>query len=71
MRTRVTYNKLLGGWFVVRGPHDTPLTGRFETRADALAWLNRDKANGGVLSALRAADRKLERDWRRSAKVED
>lgn len=40
---RIVYNKLLRGWYVVRGPHDTPLSGRFETRAEAQAWLNRKR----------------------------
>jgi hypothetical protein len=40
---KVVFNRLLGGWFVVRGPHQTPLGGRFETKADAVAWLNRGK----------------------------
>jgi len=40
---KIVHNKLLGGWFVVRGPHQTPLTGRFDTKADAVAWLNRRK----------------------------
>jgi hypothetical protein len=38
---KVVHNKLLGGWYVVRGPHHTPLSGRFATRAEALAWLAR------------------------------
>ncbi len=38
---RVVYNKLLRGWYVVRGPHQTPLAGRFDTKADALAYLKR------------------------------
>lgn len=38
---RIVHNRLLGGWFVVRGPHQTPLTGRFDSKADAVAWLNR------------------------------
>ena len=37
---KIIYNKLLRGWFVVRGPHQTPLNGRFETRAEAQAWLD-------------------------------
>jgi hypothetical protein len=41
MKTRVVYNKLLRGWYVVRGPHQAPLSGRFETRAAAIAYLNR------------------------------
>lgn len=36
---KIVYNKLLGGWFVVRGPHQTPLSGRFDSRAAALASL--------------------------------
>ena len=36
---RVIYNKLLGGWFIVRGPHQTPLNGRFDSKAEAQAWL--------------------------------
>lgn len=40
---RIVYNKLLRGWFVVRGPHHTPLTGRFDTKAEAEAWLNRKR----------------------------
>jgi hypothetical protein len=31
----------LGGWFVVRGPHQTPIGGRFPSRAAALAYLER------------------------------
>ena len=37
--TRIVYNKLLGGWYVVTGPHHAPLGGRFATRRDAEAWL--------------------------------
>jgi hypothetical protein len=38
---KIVYNKLLRGWYVVRGPHQTPLSGRFDTKADAQAYLNR------------------------------
>jgi hypothetical protein len=38
---RIVHNKLLGGWFVVRGKHQTPIGGRFETKADAQAYLAR------------------------------
>jgi hypothetical protein len=38
---RIIHSKILGGWFIVRGPHQTPISGRFETRADALAHLKR------------------------------
>jgi len=40
---RIIFNKLLNGWFVVRGPHQTPLFGRFATKAEAQAALNRRK----------------------------
>jgi hypothetical protein len=40
---RIVYNKLLGGWYVVVGPHQTPLDGRFNSKAEAQAWL----AGGG------------------------
>jgi hypothetical protein len=36
---KIVYNKLLGCWFVVRGPHHAPLSGSFATKADAQAWL--------------------------------
>jgi len=38
-RTRVIYNRLLGGWYIVVGPHHTPISGRFPTKAAALAAL--------------------------------
>lgn len=37
---RIVHNKLLGGWYVVRGPHQTPLNGRFDSKAKAQAWLS-------------------------------
>lgn len=37
---RIVHNKLLGGWYVVRGPHQTPLNGRFDSKAEAQAWLS-------------------------------
>ena len=40
---KVVYNKLLGGWYIVRGPHHAPIGGRFATKADAVAHLNRNK----------------------------
>lgn len=36
---RVVFNRLLGGWYVVTGPHQTPLNGRFNSKAQAQAWL--------------------------------
>jgi len=38
---RIVYNKLLRGWFVVRGPHHFPLAGPFATKEEARAWLSR------------------------------
>jgi hypothetical protein len=40
---KIVYNKLLCGWFVVRGPHHAPLAGPFATKAEAKAWLNRPR----------------------------
>ena len=41
---KIVLNKLLGGWYIVRGPHHSPIAGRFATKAEALAWLkNRNK----------------------------
>ena len=40
---KIIHSKLLGAWFVVTGPHWTPISGRFDTRAEAKAWLNRKK----------------------------
>lgn len=36
---RIVYNRVLGGWFIVRGPHQTPISGRFNSKAAAKAWL--------------------------------
>lgn len=38
---RIIFNRLLSGWFVVRGRHQTPIAGRFQSRAAALAYLGR------------------------------
>jgi len=40
---RVVFSPILGGWFIVRGQHRTPIGGRFESRAAALAHLNSRK----------------------------
>jgi|GEM_PF-5342008 len=40
---RIIHNKLLDGWYIVRGPHQTPLGGRFDTKEAAVAHLNRNK----------------------------
>jgi hypothetical protein len=39
--TRIVFNRLLGGWFIVRGRHQTPIGGRFNSKAEALAHLSR------------------------------
>jgi len=38
-KPRIIFNRLLNGWFIVRGPHQTPIGGRFESRAAAAAHL--------------------------------
>ena len=38
---KVVYNSLLTGWFIVRGAHQTPISGRFETKEAALAHLRK------------------------------
>ncbi len=48
---RVVNNKLLGGWYVVKGPHDSPISGRFGSKEAAQQWLidrknARDDASG-------------------------
>lgn len=40
---RIVFNRLLNGWFVVRGKHQTPLSGKFTTKAAAAAWLQRKR----------------------------
>jgi hypothetical protein len=41
---RIVYNKLLRGWYIVRGPHQTPLSGRFDTQGDAQRHLLQQQA---------------------------
>jgi hypothetical protein len=38
---RIVFNKILNGWYIVRGRHDTPISGRFDTNEQALAYLRR------------------------------
>jgi hypothetical protein len=40
---KIVHNKLLGGWYVVRGPHQTPLSGRFDSKAEAKASLEKKR----------------------------
>ena len=42
---KIVYNRLLGGWYVVRGKHQTPLSGRFEAKQDAELYLRNNKQN--------------------------
>ena len=37
---KIVHNRLLNGWYVVRGPHHAPLSGRFPTKGAAQAWLS-------------------------------
>lgn len=51
---KIVHSKLLGGWFIVTGPHHTPIGGRFNTKQEALARLRNaiDKAvNKGAAHA--------------------
>ena len=46
---KIIYNSLLGAWYIVRGAHQTPISGRFETKAAALAHLRRrDPLHTGI-----------------------
>ena len=40
-KVRTVYNRLLGAWFNVVGPHQTPIGGAYATKADALAALRK------------------------------
>lgn len=40
---RIIHNRLLRGWFVVRGPHQTPLSGKFATKEAAKQWFKSRK----------------------------
>jgi hypothetical protein len=42
---KIVFNKILNGWFIVRGSHDTPISGRFDTKKQAKQWLTRKGAN--------------------------
>jgi hypothetical protein len=43
---RIVYNRLLGGWYIVRGPHQTPIGGRYPTKEAAQAALARPRNPG-------------------------
>ena len=38
---KIVYNALLGGWFIVRGAHQRPISGRFDSQEAARAHLRR------------------------------
>ena len=38
---RIVFNRILNGWFIVRGRYDTPISGRFDSREAALAHVRR------------------------------
>ena len=38
---KIVFNKILNGWFIVRGSHHTPISGRFDTKEQAKQWFNR------------------------------
>lgn len=40
---KIVFNRLLGAWYIVRGQHQTPIGGRFESKQAAQAWLARDR----------------------------
>lgn len=40
---KIVYNRILGGWFIVRGPHQSPIGGRYETKQAAEAALKGKK----------------------------
>jgi len=40
---KIVFNRLLGGYYVVRGKHHTPISGRFDTKQQAIDYLNRNK----------------------------
>lgn len=44
---RIVYNKLLGGWYIVRGSSDTPISGRFASKEEAQAHLQRQNEARG------------------------
>ena len=46
---RIVHSRILGGWFIVRGPHQTPISGRFDSRAAAALALARREGWTGKL----------------------
>jgi hypothetical protein len=40
---KIIFNRLLNGWFIVRGLQQTPIGGRFETKQAASDHLNKKR----------------------------
>jgi hypothetical protein len=40
---KIIFNRLLNGWFIVRGKHQTPIGGRFDTKQAAIDHLNKKR----------------------------
>jgi len=59
----VVYNAVLGGWYVVRGEHQTPISGRFDSRAEAKASLVRNEDGLTFAQWLHRVDMGLLRVW--------
>ena len=58
---RIKQVEILGGWFVVTGPHATPISGKFGSRAEAQNWLAERKApkrGGGMETATPRRERR-------------
>jgi hypothetical protein len=43
MSVRIIYHRLLGGWYIVTGPYDVPISGRFTTKKEAQLKLSKPK----------------------------
>jgi hypothetical protein len=54
--TKIIYNKLLGGYFICKGPHHTPISGRFDTKAAAQGALAAAKAKRDAPRGPRHSD---------------
>lgn len=40
---KIVFNRILGGWYIVRGRYQTPISGRFDSKEQALASLQRNR----------------------------
>ena len=45
---RIKQVEILGGWFVVTGPHATPISSKFGSRAEAQNWLSARRLGTGL-----------------------